>query len=225
MESDQRSLGIDGHHEGQREDNVRKKSNRILIVDDSEAIHRDIIKILSSPRSRSNSEDLQQIERELFDDEDDKITPPKHVASITYRIDSAFQGREAIQMVDQAEKDDNPYALVFMDVRMPPGINGIETIEQIWKDHPNIEMVIVTAFSDHSWEDILSRVGASDRLMVLRKPFDLITIKQLALALTKKFNISVKVQNHIEHMEIEVRNGNEREFGSMIQQLKVILGE
>jgi len=224
MESDQRSLGIDGHHEGQREDNVRKKSNRILIVDDSEAIHRDIIKILSSPRSRSNSEDLQQIEKELFDD-DDKFTPAKHVASITYRIDSAFQGREAIQMVDQAEKDDNPYALVFMDVRMPPGINGIETIEQIWKDHPNIEMVIVTAFSDHSWEDILSRVGASDRLMVLRKPFDLITIKQLALALTKKFNISVKIQNHIEHMEIEVRNGNEREFGSMIQQLKAILGE
>jgi CheY-like chemotaxis protein len=224
MECDPRSLEVDAYQKGLREDNVRKKSNRILIVDDSEAIHRDIIKILSSPRSRTNTEDLQQIEQELFEEED-QYTPPKHVHTITYRIDSAFQGREAIQMVDQAEQENNPYALVFMDVRMPPGINGIEAIERIWQDHPNIEMVIVTAFSDHSWEDILSRVGASDRLMVLRKPFDLITIKQLALALTKKFNISVKVQNHIEHMELEVRNGNQQEFGSMVQQLKAILNE
>ncbi len=83
-------------------------------------------------------------------------------------------------------------------------------------------MVIVTAFSDHSWEDILQRVGPTDRLMVLRKPFDLITIKQLALALTKKYNISVKVQNYIEHMELEVRNGNER-LGSMVAELKSLL--
>lgn len=198
-------------------------SSRILIVDDSEAIHRDIIKILSSPRSQERNADLQMIEAELFED-DDKYRAPKEMETITYRIDSAFQGKDAVKMVDQAVQDGNPYALVFMDVRMPPGIDGIETIERIWRDHPNTEMVIVTAFSDHSWEDILQRVGSTDRLMVLRKPFDLITIKQLALALTKKFSISLRVESYLEHMELEVRNGRaDQAVDSMVQQLRNIL--
>jgi len=160
---------------------------------------------------------------ELFDD-DDKFKPPRNLDTTTYHIDSAFQGKEAIKMVEEAAAEGFPYALVFMDVRMPPGIDGIETIERIWNDHPNIEMVIVTAFSDHSWEDILHRVGSTDRLMVLRKPFDLITIKQLALALTKKYNISVRVENHVEHIELEVRNGvPHEEIGSMVSELKSLL--
>ncbi|MDJ0837950.1 MAG: response regulator [Acidobacteriota bacterium] len=201
---------------------MRPNSNRILIVDDSEAIHRDIIKILSSPRSQAKTQDLHQIEMELFDG-DEKFRPPKNLETVSYRIDSAFQGKDAIRMVDQAASEGNPYALVFMDVRMPPGIDGIETIERIWTNHPTIEMVIVTAFSDHSWEDILERVGTTDRLMVLRKPFDLITIKQLALALTKKYNISVKVENYLEHMELEVRNGEVNRVPSMVSELKRIM--
>ena len=197
--------------------------NRILIVDDSEAIHRDIIKILSSPRTMERNQDLQQIEMELFED-DDMFRPPKNLDTITYRIDSAFQGKDAIKMVDQAAAEGQPYSLVFMDVRMPPGIDGIETIERIWKNHPEIEMVIVTAFSDHSWEDILQRIGSTDRLMVLRKPFDLITIKQLALALTKKHNMSLKVQSYLEHVELEVRNGQKSsEVGNLVKDLKGML--
>ena len=197
--------------------------NRILIVDDSEAIHRDIIKILSSPRTMERNQDLQQIEMELFED-DDMFRPPKNLDTITYRIDSAFQGKDAIKMVDQAAAEGQPYSLVFMDVRMPPGIDGIETIERIWKNHPEIEMVIVTAFSDHSWEDILQRIGSTDRLMVLRKPFDLITIKQLALALTKKHNMSLKVQSYLEHVELEVRNGQKSsEVSNLVKDLKGML--
>lgn len=205
---------------------MNNKKNRILIVDDSEAIHRDIIKILSGPKTSSIREDLSLIEKELFDDdeddEDNRFRPPGNLETITYHIDSAYQGKEAVAMVDEATESGFPYAMVFMDVRMPPGMNGIETIEKIWMRHPTIEMVIVTAFSDHSWEDILARVGHTDRLMILRKPFDLITIKQLALALTKKHNISMKVQSYIEHMEVEVRNGNPR-LDSMVSELKALL--
>lgn len=204
---------------------MENKSNRILIVDDSEAIHRDIIKILSGPKTASKRADLSLIEQELFADDNDmdhRFIPPDNIDTIKYRIDSAFQGKEAVRMVDDAQAEGYPYAMVFMDVRMPPGMNGIETIEQIWHRHPAIEMVIVTAFSDHSWEDILARVGRTDRLMILRKPFDLITIKQLALALTKKYNISMKVQNYIEHMEVEVRNGSPQ-LTSMVQELKKLL--
>ena len=147
---------------------MKTKSNRILIVDDSEAIHRDIIKILSSPKNRIHNQDLHQIELALFEEEE-QFSPPKNVETVTYHIDSAFQGKEAIQMVDRACQEGNPYALVFMDVRMPPGINGIETIERIWRNHPETEMVIVTAFSDYSWEEILQKVGSTDRLMILRQ--------------------------------------------------------
>ena len=204
---------------------MEKKTNRILIVDDSEAIHRDIIKILSGPKTASKRADLSLIEQQLFDDDppsDLRFVPPPNIDPIRYRIDSAFQGKEAVEMVDRAEEEGNPYAMVFMDVRMPPGMNGIETIEAIWRKHPSVEMVIVTAFSDHSWEDILARVGRTDHLMILRKPFDLITIKQLALALTKKYNISMKVQNYIEHMEVEVRNGSPQ-LSSMVMELKRLL--
>ncbi len=201
-----------------------KLANRILIVDDSEAIHRDIIKILSGPKRAHQRADLSEIERELFDS---SATPkatdhPSVIEAIRYRIDSAFQGSEAVEMVDRAAEEGYPYAMVFMDVRMPPGMNGIETIEQIWRSHPAIEMVIVTAFSDHSWEDILMRVGRTDKLMILRKPFDLITIKQLALALTQKYQISVKVQSYLKHIELEVQNGSPQLHG-MVQELRRLL--
>ncbi len=201
-----------------------KQANRILIVDDSEAIHRDIIKILSGPKHTHQRADLNAIERELFEDapapkSTDRATV---IDAIRYRIDSAFQGSEAVEMVDRAAADGYPYAMVFMDVRMPPGMNGIETIEQIWHKYPAIEMVIVTAFSDHSWEDILMRVGRTDRLMILRKPFDLITIKQLALALTQKYQISVKVQSYLKHIELEVQNGSPQLHG-MVQELRRLL--
>jgi len=202
---------------------LRPNSNRILIVDDSEAIHRDIIKILDSSKNTETHRDLDQMEMVLFDDDPmyQNFQPGK-INSISYRIDSAFQGREAIEMVDRAAEETEPYALVFMDVRMPPGLNGIDTIDKIWQKHPDIEMVIVTAFSDHSWEDILLRMGPTDRLMVLRKPFDMITIKQLTLALTKKYNISVKVQNYIDYMELEFCDSDHR-IGSMVQELKQLL--
>lgn len=201
-----------------------KQANRILIVDDSEAIHRDIIKILSGPKHTNQRADLNAIERELFEDAPTPKSSDRTsvIDAIRYRIDSAFQGCEAVEMVDRAAEEGYPYAMVFMDVRMPPGMNGIETIEQIWHKYPAIEMVIVTAFSDHSWEDILMRVGRTDRLMILRKPFDLITIKQLALALTQKYHISVKVQNYLKHIELEVQNGSPQLHG-MVQELRRLL--
>lgn len=196
-----------------------QSSNRILIVDDNESIHDDFRKILSSPRYQGVHRDLQKIELELFEEEEPSLVNCSE--PLSYEIDSAFQGLEAVEMVDSAAEEGRPYAMLLMDVRMPPGINGIEAIELIWKKHPFIEMVIVTAFSDYSWESILQTIGHTDRLMFLRKPFDQITVKQMALALTKKYNLFMKVRAYLEHMENEVRSRN-HQLEQMVRELKGI---
>ncbi len=180
------------------------ESNRILIVDDNESIHEDFRKILSAPRTLESRKGLQDLEMALFDEEDAIAISAGFQPN--YRIDSAFQGQEGVDKVKQAAQAEDPYAMVLMDVRMPPGINGIEAIARIWKDHPYTEMVIVTAYSDYSWEQILHKVGRTDRLMFLRKPFDQVTVKQMTLSLTKKYNLYMKVRRYLLQMEDEVKS-------------------
>ena len=62
--------------------------------------------------------------------------------------------------------------MAFIDVRMPPGWDGIETTGRIWEVDPEIQVVICTAFSDYSPDEMLAKLGRSDRLLILKKPFD-----------------------------------------------------
>jgi signal transduction histidine kinase/ActR/RegA family two-component response regulator len=100
-------------------------------------------------------------------------------------------------MVQQAAADDNPYSLIFMDIRMPPGYNGIETVSRIWKEFSDIEVVLCTAHSDYTLEEIVSELGMTDQLMFIRKPFDSVMVIQMALALTKKWSLNQKTKQHI----------------------------
>ncbi len=198
---------------------MRNICNRILIVDDNESIHEDFHKILNPSKIERTREGVNQIESELFEDEPAPVV--SHEEIVLYRIDSAYQGEEAIAMVDQAATEADPYAMILMDVRMPPGITGIETVSRIWKKHPFIEMVIVTAYSDYSWEDIQRKVGHTDRLMFLRKPFDQITVKQMALALTKKYSLSMRVREYLEQVEKEI-NMRTDQVDAMVREFRGI---
>jgi signal transduction histidine kinase len=103
-------------------------------------------------------------------------------------------------MVHSAYGKGQPYALAFVDMRMPPGWDGLETIENLWYVDPTLEIVICTAYSDHPWEDVSRRVGDTDKLLILMKPFNSIEVVQLAHSLTKKWNLacSVKQNNRIQ---------------------------
>jgi len=187
-------------------------NNRILIVDDNTSIHRDFNKVLGNPRAAEKRK-LAQIERGLFMDEDEGDDDPFQDQP-EYIVDSAFQGEEALAMVIKAHEEGRPYALVFMDVRMPPGWDGIETISRIWEIYPEIEMVICTAYSDYSWERILIQLGTTDRLLFLRKPFDTTAVKQMALSQTQKWNLFQKARHYVEKLkaEIETRKKSEAEL-------------
>ncbi|MFC1512990.1 PAS domain S-box protein [Thermodesulfobacteriota bacterium] len=102
----------------------------------------------------------------------------------------APQGQEGFAMVEAGLGDTTPYAVAFIDIRMPPGWDGMKTAAKIRNIDPNIEIVIVTAFSDHTPDEIVKVVGASDKLLFLRKPFDADELKQIAISLVEKWNIA-----------------------------------
>jgi len=153
-------------------------NRRILVVDDNPAIHDDFRKILSGFPSDPAVDEMAS---RLFTGDGVALEPP------VFEVDSAHQGQEALAKVQQAVEEQQPYAVGFVDVRMPPGWDGIETIRHIWEVDPEILTVICTAFSDHSWEEIVQRLGRTSHFLVLKKPFDIIEVRQLAASLTEKW--------------------------------------
>lgn len=179
------------------------EKNRILIVDDTPSIHEDFRKILSG--NGTMGRDLDDMAQSLFGEpEQDSV-----YKDINYQLDSAYQGEDALKMIEKAELEDDGYSLVFMDVRMPPGLDGIKTIAKIWENYPTMEIVICTAYSDYSWVDIIDILGPSDHLLVLKKPFDADEAQQMALAMTRRSKKTLKQHNHISRLETHLEDCNE----------------
>jgi PAS domain S-box-containing protein len=161
-----------------------KPNRRILIVDDNTSIHADFRNILCPDNSDEAA--ANEMEAVLFDeDEPDEMS---------FELDSAYQGQEGFEMVKRALAENRPYALAFVDVRMPPGWDGVETIARIWEVDPELQVVVCTAYADYSWEQMRAKVGQPDSLLVLKKPFDNIEVQQLAHALTKKWLLNFQAR-------------------------------
>jgi len=169
------------------------KNLRILVVDDNLAIHEDFRKILATTTA---SDELEQAGASLFDEE------PVALHGESFDLCFADQGEQGFRMVEQAVTAGKPYALAFVDMRMPPGWDGVETIEHIWKVDHEIQVVICTAFSDHPWHRIAARLGKSDRLLILRKPFDAVEVEQLASSLTHKWNLAQEICSKLKELMI-----------------------
>lgn len=178
--------------------------HRILIVDDTPSIHGDYRLFLETPEEDS----LAYAEAELFGD---GANPEAARSGATaFELSSAYQGQEALEMVKAAVKEGNRYRMAFVDMRMPPGWDGIETVEQLWRVDPGLDVVICTAFSDYSWSDISKRLGRSDRYLILKKPFEGIEVRQLAMSLVEKSVLREAWTNQIEHLESSVAARTER---------------
>jgi CheY-like chemotaxis protein len=89
-------------------------------------------------------------------------------------------------MVTAALAAGRPYAMIFVDVRMPPGWDGIETIERILQVTPRVELCICSAYSDYSWHEVIHRVGRPS-LRLLRKPFNTFELMSVTAELTDKW--------------------------------------
>ena len=167
-------------------------NHRILLVDDNPAIHEDFRKILVGPSAKAAA--LEAVESILFD-------APASAATTEFFLDSAHQGREALDKVTAARRAGRPYAMAFVDVRMPPGWDGIETIARLWEVEPALQVVVCTAYSDYSWEKMTAKLGINENLVILKKPFDNIEVLQLAHALTKKRQVTDQARLQLEALD------------------------
>jgi two-component system, NtrC family, sensor kinase len=169
-------------------------NRRILLVDDLPGIHQDFRKILCPPAAIT---DLDADEALLFGE-------PTRTTSVRFEVESAFQGIEALDKVRASLLADSPYAMVFLDMRMPPGWDGVETAEHLWQEDPRLQIVFCTAFSDYSWPEVLTRLNARDRLLILKKPFDMIEVYQFANALTTKWQVTEQAASTMGSLETAV---------------------
>lgn len=183
-------------------------NRRILIIDDNANIHEDFRKILAPPQE---ADTLSQARAALFGEV--PTLPPQ----VRYELEFASQGREGFGLIQAAHRRGNPYAVAFIDMRMPPGWDGLETIEHIWYTDPDVQIVICSAYSDHPWDDVSRRIGNTDKLLILMKPFNSIEVVQLANSLTKKWHLSRAVTMQIDSLAFsvsrrtaELREANER---------------
>jgi CheY-like chemotaxis protein len=167
--------------------NINTSLRHILVIDDNHSIHEDFRKILATTKTASSK--LDDFEATFFG----PATPEQQQQA--FEIDSAFQGQEGLKLVRQALKENRPYPLAFVDVRMPPGWDGIETISRIWKEYPELQVVICTAYSDYSWEEMLKKLGNSDRLVLLKKPFNCLEVLKLAQMLTEKWQAAQQTKS------------------------------
>ncbi|MDW8260888.1 MAG: diguanylate cyclase, partial [Phycisphaerales bacterium] len=170
----------------------------MLIVDDNPSIHDDFRKILTphasapdfaAPTERAGASatppgDLADLEARIFGQ-----TPAASSArqSVDFELFFASQGQEALQKVEEMCRRGEPPAVAFLDMRMPPGWDGLRTAQALWNVTPELHIVICTAYSDHPWQTIAAQATSSDQLVILKKPFDPIEVIQLASALTEKW--------------------------------------
>ena len=134
----------------------------------------------------------------------DTASPPTAAPVTSFALTHALQGKQGFDLVLESLKANMPFAVAFVDVRMPPGWNGIETVEAMWAHDHEIEIVLCTAYSDFSWEEISGRLTHPERLLILRKPFDPLEVRQLAYGLTSKWFLRRQAACRMQDLEIMV---------------------
>lgn len=169
---------------------------RIIVIDDNPAIHQDFIKILTTHTSTS----LDELSTQMFGKKIEASRLPQ------FEIDTASQGKEGVERIKIASQQGRPYSLAFVDIRMPPGWDGIETIKHIWEIDKDMQIVICTAYSDYSWEETIEHLGKTDNLLILKKPFDNVSVRQLACALTRKWQLIQDARKYTVKLEQEIKD-------------------
>jgi len=181
----------------------KETTHRILVIDDNPSIHKDFQTILLD---EEESETLNTLRNEVFGNKTTDTTTKS-----VFELDFASQGEEGCEKIKQACSENLPYELAFVDMRMPPGWDGLKTIEHIWEIDPNVQVVICTAYSDYSWGEITERLGKSQNLLILKKPFDSAEVAQLASALTEKWILGKQASLKMGQLEQMVKERTERQ--------------
>ncbi len=162
-------------------------NKRVLVIDDDHDIWK-AYQLVLQPKDQRDDSSISQLNALLQEEKSqDDCTPREEEPS--FELSFADQGRKGYELVKQAVQDKQPFAVAFIDIRMPPGWDGMETAARIRKFDPHIEIVIVTAYSDRSRSEIAKAVGSPHKLLFFRKPFDPEELMQMAVSLSDKWSV------------------------------------
>ena len=154
-------------------------NRRILVIDDNTQIHDDFRKILQSSKADPT---LEALDAAVFGKK-----PASRTGVPEFDLDFATQGEEGYHKVCESLENGQRYSAAFVDVRMPPGWDGVEAVSKIMEVDSKIQIAFCTAYSDYAIEDIVDKFGLSDRVMILQKPFDPVELQMLAVSMTQKW--------------------------------------
>jgi diguanylate cyclase (GGDEF)-like protein len=171
-------------------------NRRILIVDDDPAIHAVVRAVLKPAPEATDA-----CSNGTGSHDNTTLGP----TAIDYEIDSTLDGEDACRLVAEACRHDRPYAMAFVDLRMPAGWDGIHTIREIRRIDPHVQIAICTAYSNEARQSIPTTLGVSDWLLILQKPFEAAEVQQLACALTSKWNQSREAGRRARELEHTVQ--------------------
>ncbi|OGV52844.1 MAG: hypothetical protein A2X49_09385 [Lentisphaerae bacterium GWF2_52_8] len=203
-------------------------NKRIIIVDDQQDLRDQLAKLLLRSGKKNETASLvQQMKARLLGTAKEEESDSSQGDG--YIVTTAGQGQEAFELVKKAVEEGKPYAMMFLDMRMPPGWDGLETAKRVRETDKNIEIVIMTAYADHDQRTIAETVGTPEKLLYIKKPFQTEEIFQLALSLTSKWNFEETERSRKYWLETLIRcmskikgaKGNQNEVS--VTALKAIL--
>ena len=158
---------------------VRYANNRVLVVDDQHEIHDDFEEMLRPTYAQPATAD--DLAAAFVDQEETPFLPE-------FELLHASTGEEACSLIRAGREANRPIAVAYVDIRMPPGIDGIETIRRVRTFDRDVEIVIMTAYTDKSLPEIVHDMELLHKLLYIRKPFVHEEIQQITLSLVGKWN-------------------------------------
>jgi diguanylate cyclase (GGDEF)-like protein len=174
-------------------------TNRVLVVDDDALLIGEYVRCLGEDFEPDNATTtLTDLENVLFGEETDER------GAARFEVHSRNQGDAAVDAVRNAVATESPYAIVFIDIRMPPGMDGIEAARQIRALDPNINIVIVTGSMSIEAESLIKEIPPSDKIFFFKKPFHAVECRQLAAALCGKWHADMALRSANEDLERRV---------------------
>lgn len=145
---------------------------KVLIADDDEYVLKCYREAFTEPESTRELRALDALSAELFDS---RSAPQQE---IRFEVTACSQGADAISLAQQAANDGQPFDVVILDVRMPPGIDGVEAGSQIRRIDADVDIVFVSGYSDLPLAELRRRVPPPLRLHYFRKPLSFTRLAQ-----------------------------------------------
>ncbi len=182
---------------------------KLLIIDDEASVREAYRQVLEATSPSQNNDSLSKMADDLFGD-DDPDRPSASNDDLTFDVHYAAQGEEGISLIRSAKESGEPFKVAFIDIRMPPGIDGKETARRIRAIDSQINLVIVTAYSDHSVTDIAAVAGPADKIFYISKPFAAEEVRQMATALSRRWDFDAGQVALLEQKIAELRASEAR---------------